>query len=158
LRASVREDPFKCINNEKPVTGMSADIGPVVTRARGPVEPLLIFPPRPLRARERRVREGDRKKECAVLINTNCRLQLLTQQDFTGAFRLFRVTRWHSDASAFVLSPHIGRRMQSLVELVARQRATNITAGGYYVCPPCSTPIPPWEPLGVRVFIFGHEE
>lgn len=30
MRACVREDPFKCINNEKPVTGMSSDIGPVV--------------------------------------------------------------------------------------------------------------------------------
>lgn len=35
LRAKVGEDPFKCINNEKPVTGMSGDIGPVVTRAPG---------------------------------------------------------------------------------------------------------------------------
>lgn len=43
LPRRVREDPFKCINNEKPVTGMSGDIGPVVTRARGVAERLLIF-------------------------------------------------------------------------------------------------------------------
>lgn len=45
MRACVR-DPFKCINNEKPVTEMSSDIGPVVTRTRGMVERLLIFSPR----------------------------------------------------------------------------------------------------------------
>lgn len=47
LRASVRENPFKCIDNEKSVTGMSVDIGPVITSARDLVKLLLIFPPRP---------------------------------------------------------------------------------------------------------------
>jgi len=34
VRACVREGPFKCINNEKPVTGMSSDIGSVVMYPR----------------------------------------------------------------------------------------------------------------------------
>lgn len=34
MRVCVREDPFKCINNEKPVTGMSSDIGSVVMYPR----------------------------------------------------------------------------------------------------------------------------
>lgn len=40
---TIGEDPFKCINNEKPVTGMSGDIGLVVTRAPGMSKRLLIF-------------------------------------------------------------------------------------------------------------------
>ena len=32
MRVCIREDPFKCINNEKPVTGMSSDIEPVELR------------------------------------------------------------------------------------------------------------------------------
>lgn len=42
--APLGEDPFKCINNEESVTGMSGDIGPVVTRAPGVAKRLLIFP------------------------------------------------------------------------------------------------------------------
>lgn len=69
--------PFKCINNEKSVTGMSADIGPAVTRARSPVELLLIFPPRPHTYKEKRggAGGGERERQCAVLINTDRRLR-----------------------------------------------------------------------------------